>query len=113
VPGFASIVISAPGANGRRFASPSSSAEIAGTPKSEGVAAAEKHARHFAAGREVEIALEVREQRRDIFGLRKIFRPGVRVEIAVRAFADAPGQVHIDRDRRVHAGIVWIAGGQP
>jgi hypothetical protein len=47
-------------------------------------AAAEKDARDRAPGREVEIPVEVGEERGHIFRFRKALGPHVRVEIAVR-----------------------------
>ena len=76
-------------------------------------AAAEEDARHGTPLGEVEIAIEVGEERCDIFRLGKAFRAHVRIEIAVGTFAHAPGQVHIDRERLAHACILWTRAVKP
>ena len=43
--------------------------------------------------------VDVPQQLRDVLVFRQVAGQGVRVEIAVRAFAHAPGKVHVDRQR--------------
>src|SRR5690606_3355997 len=63
-------------------------------------AAAEEHAVHGAAPGQRQVVVEVGQQRVDVAVERQ--RPArlVRVEVAVRALAHAPGQVHVQRQRR-------------
>ena len=47
----------------------------------------------------VRLRLEIALQRGDVALLLELPVQGVRVEIAVRALADAPGKVHVERER--------------
>ncbi len=65
-----------------------------------GRAAAKEHGHDLATARLVRGKLEVTLQRRDVWLLGDARRGhGVRIEIAVRALAHAPGQVHVQRQR--------------
>ncbi len=100
VPGLASSVISASGDSGRR-------ARIAGQDLVEctrgqqaGRAAAEENAVHAPPPNQRQRLLEVGGQRGNIALLGKLAARFMRVEVAVRALAHAPGDMHIQRQRR-------------
>ena len=61
--------------------------------------AAEKYTLQHPALRERQILFEVARQRIDIILLRQFFRRVVRIEIAIRAFAHAPRNVDVERQR--------------
>ena len=61
---------------------------------------AEKHRLHGAAPDQRQVEVEVGQQRIDVGGERQLAAALVRVEIAVRAFAHAPRNVDVQRQRR-------------
>src|SRR5690348_1053448 len=63
-------------------------------------AAAEKDADHLAAGDLRRLCREIALQSLDVATLLELAMQGMRVEIAVRAFAHAPRKMHIKRERR-------------
>jgi hypothetical protein len=63
-------------------------------------AAAEEYRNERASLRGAGLDRKVLDQRVDVLLLRNDFRRGVRVEVAVRALAHAPGHVHVQRQRR-------------
>ncbi len=67
-----------------------------------GGAAAEEHAADHPAPDQRQVLVQVADQRVDIGVERQRALAGMRVEIAVRAFAHAPGQVHVQRQGRWH-----------
>lgn len=67
-----------------------------------GRAAAEEHGLHGAAPGQRQVEVKVRDQRIDISIELQRAALFMRVEIAVRAFAHAPRQVHVQRKRRRH-----------
>ncbi len=102
VPGLASSVISASGTSGTR-ARTAGEQPIDGRGGEEaGRAAADEHGADLAAPDRRQRGLEIGEQRIDVrvFGNRAARL--VRVEVAVRALAHAPRQVHVQRQRRQH-----------
>ncbi len=73
-----------------------------------GRAAAQKHAVHRAPPDQRQAAFEVGAQRLQVArpGQGRVrVGPGVRVEVAIGAFFDAPGQVHVERERRQGAQV--------
>ena len=67
-----------------------------------GCAAAEEHAGDLATLHGLTLRFEIPEQRRDVVGLGHLAVQGVRIEVAIRAFAHAPGEMHVQRQRRQH-----------
>src|SRR5207342_426212 len=68
--------------------------------KQAGRAATEEHRLHGAAPHKRQVMVEVGQQRIDVGGERQRATSLVRIEVAVRAFAHAPRQVHVERERR-------------
>jgi hypothetical protein len=69
---------------------------------------AEEHAGHRAAPDQRQILIEIGEQRGNVVALGQFALQPMRIEIAVRAFAHAPGNVDVERQRRQgkHGDIV-------
>ncbi len=68
--------------------------------KQAGRAATEENRAEPAALDLIEILVEIGQQRRDVFIFRQL-RPGrMGIEVAVRALAHAPGDMHVGRQRR-------------
>ena len=60
----------------------------------------EKNRLQFAPLRQRQVLIQVAQQRSDVLFLRQRLRRVVRIEIAVRAFAHAPGDVDVERQWR-------------
>lgn len=80
--------------------------------KQAGRAAAKEHRVHHAAPHQRQVRIQVADQRIHVVVERQRALGRMRIEIAVRAFAHAPGQVHVQRERRRdqvgHSGVLWI-----
>jgi hypothetical protein len=63
-------------------------------------AAADENRMHDPPPHARQVLLQVAQQRVDVFLLRNLFPRLVRIEIAIRALAHAPGDVHVERQRR-------------
>ncbi|MCW0416884.1 hypothetical protein NB689_002638 [Xanthomonas sacchari] len=70
--------------------------------KQAGRTAAEEHAVDYAAPDQRQVLVQVADQRIHIGVERQRALGRMRIEIAVRAFAHAPGQVHVERQRWRH-----------
>src|SRR5216117_3396917 len=99
VPGFASSVISAPGSSGRRARTPESSVSIDSGEQARR-AAADEYAANAPAPYRRKAALEIGNQSFNVLALGELTAALVRVEVAVRALAHAPGDVNVERERR-------------
>ena len=73
--------------------------------------AAEEHAVHRAAPDQRQVLIEIGQQRIHVgIERRRAALEFVRVEIAVRTLSHAPGQVHVQRQRRGQQGVAGHAG---
>src|SRR5690606_19386586 len=80
--------------------------------KQAGRAATEENRAEPAALNLIEILVEIGQQRRDVFIFRQL-RPGrMGIEVAVRALAHAPGDMHVGRQRwQLESLCLVLAGG--
>ncbi len=100
VPGFASSVISAPGMMRQPCADAAEQAVDRVGGEDARRSAADEHADDLAAPHERQRALEILQQRVDVLRLGDLAARLVRVEVAVRALAHAPRNVHVQRKWR-------------
>src|SRR4051794_35099828 len=99
VPGLASSVISAPGSSVRR--AHSGKQLVDGLRREEARrATADEHAHEPPSPHRRKQRLEIGDELGHVFTLGQRLGALMRVEVAVRAFAHAPGDVHVQRERR-------------